>query len=258
MPIFHIVNSSLGGMGKSLFSQSLIHIHQKLDIAYVAFDADVETQNVYQMYPETTQLLEISDSQFRNTDIVYRVMETGQAIIVNLAASSTRAVEQWFKRDDLFRVVAELGRDYPSLSYQMVNWFLSDGSPSSLARYLDAVEGYGDLMVHVLVQNLGRSRFQDWERILKDPQIRTALALPYTRRMIFPKFIKPFGFDALGWTFERGLSATESERLAVLDRQRIATFLKQTRQSIESTELIDAPASRGVGFILGEADSQWL
>ncbi len=43
MPTLNLISGLLGGIGKSLFSRVLIHIHETEGISFVAMDADPQT-----------------------------------------------------------------------------------------------------------------------------------------------------------------------------------------------------------------------
>ncbi|MGG6267165.1 hypothetical protein ACQ4M3_13430 [Leptolyngbya sp. AN03gr2] len=246
MPKFHLINSALGGMGKSLLSQVMIHLHDDLALSYAAFDADVELLNVQERYPETTSALKISESEFRNTDAVYRSMEAGRHIIINLAASSTVALEQWFQRDRLFLVSRKLAARKDGFRYQFVNWFLSDGTPGSISKFQESVATYGDQMFHVFVQNWAKRAPDDWSRTFQDNRLRTLLEQDYITTAEFPCFLKPYGWDEMRLTFAQAISPNglEGEALPLLDRQRVASFVRGTQQNLQLTGLIDCPDIR--------------
>lgn len=264
MPKFHLMNSALGGMGKSLLCQVMIHIHEKSALPYITFDADVELLKVHELYPETTQPLKISEVEFKNTDAVYRSMEAGKTILVNLPASSTVALEKWFRRDRLFKVAQALASKKKSIRYRFVNWFLSDGSPGSLAKFQESVSTYGDSMVHVLVQNLSKRPLEGWGRTFQDDRLRSLLDLEHILTVHFPPFIKPSGWDEMGLTFAEAISCrgVNGEALHLLDRQRVASFVRVTEQNLQMTGLLDkatgaissqplpSPSRQAIDFLL--------
>lgn len=236
-------------MGKSLFMQVLIHLYQEMGTPYTAFDADTETRTVLERYPQVTQLLEISDSHFRNTDVVYERMEMGETVLVDLPSGSFQSVQNWFERDDLFRLIRDLRKHSPNLDYQVVHWFLSDVSPISLNKFIASVDYYQGRMEHVLVKNLGKIKAVDWEQFSEGASsqegdvdtLQAVLALDWVSEIVFPRLIKPYGFDRSNLTFAQALRTVNQKtpRLFVLDRQKVATFLKRTRQQLEQTNLLD-------------------
>lgn len=248
MPKLHLISGLLGGMGKSLFSRVVIHICESKGLSFVAMDADPQTYNVYKYYPHCTEKLEISKSDFKSTDRVFQTLETGKTIIINLAASSGAAVTSWFERDDLFNLLSEMGKDDPKLKYEIVNWFLSDGSELSIEQFLNVVkqfESHAHMMTHVLVRNLGKTDGCDaegWQRVMSGSKLKPVLELSHVRTIEFPRFLKPEGFDSIEFTFAQAMTlsgAGEGKTLNRLDRRRVTKFLTDTEANVVSLGLMD-------------------
>ncbi|MGG6267223.1 hypothetical protein [Leptolyngbya sp. AN10] len=229
MPKLHLINSHLGGMGKSLFSRVLLHLHGVLNIPVVAFDADFQTYNLYRCYPQITHQIKFSNAHPTKTDGIVSALETGQSVVVNLASNSGTAISDWLERDSIFEVLEELSEQNSLYRYELVNWFLSDGTAVSLAEFLSCVETYGKEMTQVLVQNLGRSQPGDWEKSIDDPALVQASQQTRVYRVALPRFYEPDGFNNFHCSFAEVL---EREELNLLDLQRVETFLEECQQMI--------------------------
>lgn len=246
MPTLNLISGLLGGIGKSLFSRVLIHIHETEGIPFVAMDADPQTYNVYKYYPHCTEKIEISTSNFKSTDRVFRALETGKTILINLAASSGKAVEDWLKRDDLFTLLEQLAEEDAKTRYSLINWFLSDGSELSLEQFDKTVKffaPYSSMVTHVLVKNLGKSTEEDWVRLQEKSDLKTVLANPNVQQTELPRFLKPEGFDSMPFTFAQALmkEGNGKNKLNLLDRTRVKKFLSSTQANIAALNLLDPP-----------------
>lgn len=240
MPDINVVGGRLGGVGKSTFSCCLIHIHQMLKIPYLAIDADPQTYNVHHFYPDTYKL-KFSEEDFDNADIVWETAsEQGKNIILNLAASSSEAVHQWLVQNNLLQLAADsVNANQPSERVRFVEWFLCDAGEFSVAQFIESVNTYGNQMTHVLVRNQGKSKPSAWERLEANSELQEVLKRPYVKQMDFPKFLKPTGYDAMQLTFAQAIDP-EAQKLKLLDRQRVVTFLRGTQDSVERLELLRA------------------
>lgn len=253
MPKLHLISGLLGGMGKSLFTRAMIHIYDSKGLSFIAMDADPQTYNVYKYYPRCTKKLEISTSNFKSTDQVFQTLETGKTIIINLAASSGAAITSWFERDDLFNLLSEMGKDDLKLQYDVVNWFLSDGSELSIEQFLSVIKQFeprASMMTHVLVRNLGKTDDCDaegWQRLMSLAPLKPVLDLSNVRSIEFPRFLKPEGFDSIEFTFAQAMTpegAGEGKRLNRLDRRRVIKFLSDAEANISALGLLDVPINK--------------
>ncbi|MGG6267231.1 hypothetical protein [Leptolyngbya sp. AN10] len=246
MPTLNLISGLLGGMGKSLFSRVMIHIHEKEGIPFIAFDADPQTYNVHKYYRYCVEPMEISESKEKGTDNVFKAMETGKTILINLAASSGQAVQDWFQRDDFFTLIEELAEESAKTRYRLINWFLSDASEISIEQFLQTVDQFEankDQVIHVLVKNLGKSTHEDWARAMSDELLQAALTLPNVHQMVFPRFLKPENFDGMKFTFAQAMTkeGVGSFKLNLLDRRRVTKFLTDTQSNSEALGLLDPP-----------------
>ncbi|MCU0549140.1 MAG: hypothetical protein MUC48_07310 [Leptolyngbya sp. Prado105] len=264
MPKLHLISGLLGGMGKSLFARTMIHIHESRGISFTAFDADPQSYNVHKYYPHCTERMEISKSDFKSTDRVIQTLEMGTAIIVNLASSSGAAITAWFERDDLFNLLKEMGKDDLRLQYELVNWFLSDGSELSIDQFLGTVkqfELYADTMTHVLVRNLGKidgCNAEGWTRMVEQEPLKPVFNASNVRSVEFPRFLKPEGFDGIEFTFAQAMLADragDGKRLNRLDRRRVIRFISDVEANVAALGLLDAPISKSKSKLDGAAKS---
>jgi len=237
MPKLHIINSHLGGMGKSLFSRVMLHLHQVMEIPVVAFDADFQSYNLHRYYPQITHQIKFSRTDYTNTDGIIAALEAGSSVVVNLSSNAGEMIAHWVERDAIADVLEELSEQDPLCHYELVNWFLSNGTSSSLEEFWRAINTYGQGMTQVLVRNLGRSQFGAWEKSDENLALILALQQAKVSQVVFPRFYQPSGFDDWHCSFADLL---EDEKLNLLDLQRVETFLEECQNSILELGLLFA------------------
>ena len=113
----------------------------------------------------------------------------------------------------------------------------------SLEDYATYPEGR---VIHVFVRNLHLATERQWREfgnVLETQQAgngkpwKALFALPHVKVMDFPKF-PPYErdkWDKLGWTFAQTIAA--SDHFHLLERQRVATFLKEFVRAIDALKL---------------------
>jgi len=259
MPNINIVDGRLGGVGKSLFSCCLIHIHQKLKLPYLAIDADPQTYNVHHFYSDTYKL-KFSEEDFDRADIAWEAStDEGKNVILNLAASSSELVYEWLTRNRLLQNAGKtLQQGDVSKHIRFINWFLCDASEFSVQQFMESVNTYTDQMTHVLVQNRGKGKESAWQQLLGDPefrlegnaQLKEILGRPYIKQIDFPKFFKPVGYDSKKLTFAQAINP-DSKELKFLDKQRVESFIEEVETNVTGlgllagTTAVEANAANG-------------
>lgn len=244
-PTIHLVDGSGGGRGKSLFTCAMAHYGQIHQYPIQLFDADeAHRYNVKKFYSDAIALV-LSEIEYQDLDQIWDALERELIPVVNLPAGSHGFVCDWFKRNGLLDLTK--GGE----SVRLVKWFLCNPSSQTLMLFeqsLDDYSDYSDRVVHVFVRNLHLATERQWREFTN--QLETAksargkpwksvFSSPQIKVMDFPKF-PPYERDrweSLGWTLATAIAP--SDQFHLLERQRIATFLKQLSQAIDSTQIWD-------------------
>lgn len=244
-PTIHLVDGSGGGRGKSLFTCAMAHYNQVHQYPVQLFDADeAHHYNVKKFYADAIALI-LSEIEYQDLDQIWNVVERGLIPVVNLPAGSHSFVSGWFKRAGLL----ELTQD--SEPIRLVKWFLCNPSPQTLTLFeqsLDDYSSYADRVTHVFVRNLHLATDRQWREFTSTLETaKTAAGKPWqlvfespqVKVIDFPKF-PPYERDrweSLGWSLAEAIAP--SDQFHLLERQRIATFLKQFSQAIDATQIWD-------------------
>jgi hypothetical protein len=154
----HFWGGESGGVGKSTCCRLMVHyLSEKLKREdFCPIDCDRTKPDVSNWYGGQlgerciTSLFSESEELSSEADaIIEKAMV--QDAIVNLPAQAFDSFKEWARRNALADVVKELG-------IVPVMWFVSDGTPSSLALFTDSMREFGSWMRHVWVRNYGREK----------------------------------------------------------------------------------------------------
>jgi hypothetical protein len=244
-PTIHLIDGSGGGRGKSLFTCAMAHYAQLHQYPIQLFDADeAHRYNVKKFYPEAIALV-LSEIEYQDLDQLWNAIERGLIPVVNLPAGSHSFVSDWFERNGL------LGLTKEGEPIRLVKWFLCNPSPQTLTLFEQSLDDYAndiDHVVHIFVRNLHLATDRQWREFTNTLETtksatgkpwQSVFESPQVRAIDFPKF-PPYErdhWDGLGWTLAKAIAP--SEQFHLLERQRIATFLKHFAQAIDSTQIWD-------------------
>lgn len=254
-PTIHIVDGSGGGRGKSLFTCAMAHYCQTHNYPVQLFDADdAHNYNVKKFYNDAVELV-LSEIEYQDLDKVWSSVEQHLIPLVNLPAGAHQFVYDWFKSNGLLELNPTADNGMSSEAgepVRLVKWFLCNPSQQTLELFERSLEDYAmhpeGRVIHIFVRNLHLATERQWREfsnVIETQQAsngkpwKTLFALPHIKIMDFPKF-PPYErdkWDKLGWTFAQ--TVTASDHFHLLERQRVATFLKEFTRAIDALTLWD-------------------
>ena len=244
-PTIHLVDGSGGGRGKSLFTCAMAHYAQLHQYPIQLFDADeAHRYNVKKFYQDAIALV-LSEVEYQDLDRIWNAIEQGLIPVVNLPAGSHSFVSDWFEQNGL------LGLMKDGEPIRLVKWFLCNPSPQTLALFEQSLDNYAnhaDRVTHVFVRNLHLATDRQWREFTtmletaksaKGKPWQAVFASSQVKVIDFPKF-PPYERDrweSLSWTLAQAIAP--SDQFHLLERQRIATFLKHFAQAMDKTQIWD-------------------
>lgn len=245
MARIHLVGGEKGGVGKSLFCCCLAYYCDQHNIEYHLVDTDPLNPDVGQIYSgitdihfrATEEMAVINSKQAAKVDQIFEMAIT-KPVLVNLPANVHDSVSYWILSNGLLENesdwLSETGVD-------ICQWFLTNGSYTSINLFLESLKTYKGKLPHILVRNRGLN--QDWEsvdqredflRAKKEYEFSEILlpALRATERDYIEEHQLPF------------VLVFEDPAIPVLSRQRLRNFLRLVEEELATTNMINADESR--------------
>lgn len=226
MATINLVNSLVGGTGKSVFCSLLYEYfcqpHVNIEVELI--DTDRVNPDVGRKYFPTEYLngpkLYFSENpkEADKSDLIYeKALLTD--LLINLSGDSSIAFSNWLLKNRIL--------DLKQVNF--VNWFVCDGSDKSIRAFKNFVNKYQDSMTHILVKNSrtesGWNCSEDREglelsREIASYKIKT-IKIPYLVDMSQIEYLKePF------------YSAIDSSNLQLVESQRTKVFLRESFKAI--------------------------
>jgi hypothetical protein len=229
MPRIHLVDGEKGGVGKSLFTRVMVQYAIDNKLEHTLVDADITNQDVKRFYDYAVDA-EFSEAVNKGdrADVIFELARK-KPVIVNLPANVFPKVNNWIKNGRLLEVADKYGVD-------ICKWFICDGGFESIDLFKQSINLYKDKMLHVFVKNSGKT--DDWS-FLKDNSEFKDLCQKREKTLKIIEFplLYPgdrYFIDSNKFRFD---AKEIEETMPIMSQQRLSTFLSESNQAIESTQM---------------------
>jgi hypothetical protein len=259
-----IFGSEKGGMGKSIVASVAAEQMTAADVPFYLIDADASTPNVgltyrpdfYQQFrdrSETKKNLPQSlynpsgtatlaperivftgrDDDYFLADRVFEMARQRDVMIVLPSQVATHA-NRWLHQNDVVGMLAD-----PDNKIKFVYYFVTNGTPESLALFEESVEAFGGQIPHVLVKNLGAATNIRWNRFDEDGKVQALLDKYGFQSIYFPEIlIAPEDKNKILSEYISWGDALASEWIPFSTKRRLTKCLREATQALGSTGLI--------------------
>jgi CO dehydrogenase nickel-insertion accessory protein CooC1 len=224
MSQIHFIGGEKGGVGKSVLARLLAQYHIDREWPFRAFDSDRSHGAMMRFYADYSAPIALDD--FADADqLMEAALERPQAILVDLAAQTSRPLFQWMDENDLLGLAAEQGVD-------VVLWHVMDDGADGVRLLEQLFETFGDAARYVVVKNLGRgkdfSAFETSEarasaRSLGAPVIELPELHAATMRKVDHR-------DLSFWAAANNAEAG----LGLMERQRVKVWLRKAYRELDA------------------------
>lgn len=229
MARIHLIDGEKGGVGKSLFTRVMVQYAIDNKLEHTLVDADITNQDVKRFYDYAVDA-EFSEAVNKGdkADIIFELARE-KSVIVNLPANVFPKVNNWIKNGRLLEVADKYGVD-------ICKWFVCDGGFESIDLFKQSIDLYKDKMLHIFVKNLGKT--DDWS-FLKDNLEFKDLCKKHEKTLKIIKFpmLYPgdrYFIDSNKFRFD---AKEIEETMPIMSQQRLSTFLSESNQAIETTQM---------------------
>ncbi len=215
----HFIGGEKGGVGKSLTARLLAQYFIDNQLAFIGFDTDQSHGTFSRFYADFASPIIVED--FDSLDEIVATAEEHRDIdiIVDLAAQTSRKLEQWMDDSGIFDIFAEL-------DYQVYLWHVMDDGADSmrlLERLLDK-HPHTDAQFVVLC-NMGRGENFDAAKqshTFAKASARNASFI--TLNKLQPRLMQKLDFnDYSFWA-----AANNTDAMSITERQRIKVWLNHS------------------------------
>ncbi|MEL6165901.1 MAG: mobilization protein MobD-like protein [Cyanobacteria bacterium J06628_3] len=229
MARIHLIDGEKGGVGKSLFTRVMVQYAIDNKLEHTLVDADITNQDVKRFYDYAVDA-EFSEAVNKGdkADIIFELARK-KPVIVNLPANVFPKVNNWIKNGRLLEVADKYGVD-------ICKWFVCDGGFESIDLFKQSIDLYKDKMLHIFVKNLGKT--DDWSFLKDNPSFKE-LYKKHEKTLKIIKFpmLYPgdrYFIDSNKFRFD---AKEIEETMPIMSQQRLSTFLSESNQAIESTQM---------------------
>jgi hypothetical protein len=263
-----LFGGEIGGIGKSMVAR--VAVEQKIAAkqSFYLIDADASTPNVgltyekamYEKFMTEGILAEddlpptLGSVNSKSPPVLYeQITFTGDAksylaadkillmanvkdVIVVLPSQVSVYVNRWFEQNDIAGMLADADN-----KIELCYFFVTNGTPESIALFIESVEYYEGKIPHVLVKNLGAMTNIDWKWFDRDKQAANVLTKHGFKSIDFPELVilPEIKTEIISKNIPFG-EAMKSDWMPFPSKRRIGTWLEKATQALASSSYLPA------------------
>jgi hypothetical protein len=198
-------------------------------------DADNELQNSVALSSAPQRQITFTGSakSYFEADQILVLAETKDVIVV-LPSQVATYVNLWIKQNDIVGMVED-----PNNTIDVYKFFVTNGTPESLALFAKSVETCKGKITHVLIKNHGATTNINWSWFDRDKKATTILEQYGFKVVDFPELLVIA--DVKTKTISENIpfgDALKAEWMPSPSKRRITSWLKEATISLASTGLV--------------------
>lgn len=229
MTHIHLIGGEKGGVGKSLAARLLAQYFIDRQWPFLGFDSDKSHGALLRFYADYTSPVVIDRYESLDSIIESAGADRERRVLVDLAAQTQAALNQWMDESDLLALAAELEL---GIRY----WHVMDAGRDSVDLLRGLLDRFGDRLDYVLVLN--QIRGDDFGILEQSGQKQRALDLGarimHLKRLHEPAMLRIDATSNSFWAATQGGAASD---LGIMDRQRVKLWMKHAYQQFDDLNL---------------------
>jgi cellulose biosynthesis protein BcsQ len=221
----HFIGGEKGGVGKSVTCRLLTQYaidHQK---PVTIYDADLSHGAMIRYYHDFSHPLDFNDPSQADS-MIEKMLEADEDVIIDLAAQTSKNLNQWMDETGLPELSRELG-------IQLYFWHVMDDGSDSLNLLQQLLNHFDDIPHYIIVKNLARgSDFSLLQKQLDQYQDQynfSVINLPALNSAVMRKIDH---ISASFWSAANNSDKSLGPVLGLLERQRVKVWLNKAYQEI--------------------------
>jgi hypothetical protein len=212
----HFIGGEKGGVGKSLTARLLAQYFIDNQLPFIGFDTDQSHGTFSRFYADFASPIIVEDFDSLDEIVATAEEQPNIDIIVDLAAQTSRKLEQWIADSGIFEIFTEL-------EYKVYLWHVMDDGADSM-RLLDRLlEKHSNANAQFIVlSNMGRGEnFDAAKQSATFAKARERNAKFITLNKLQPRLMQKVDFS----NYSFWAAANNTEAMSITERQRIKVWL---------------------------------
>lgn len=229
MAQIHFIGGEKGGVGKSLVARILAQYLIDHERPFLGFDTDKSHGALMRFYAGYASPIVVDRYESLDAIVEAAAADPKRSILVDLAAQTQDALNQWMDDSGLLELSSEMGL---AITY----WHVMDSGRDSVDLLKKLLDRFGSRLNYVLVQNHIRGDNFD----LLDASGEKRRALELHARIIDIKRLHEAAMTKIDNHSSSFWSATQSNdahALGILERQRVKMWLKNAYSEIDTLQV---------------------
>lgn len=226
MAHIHFIGGEKGGVGKSLVARILAQYLIDHERPFLGFDTDKSHGALMRFYAGYASPIVVDRYESLDAIVEAAAADPKRSILVDLAAQTQDALNQWMDDSGLLELSSEMGL---AITY----WHVMDSGRDSVDLLKKLLDRFGSRLNYVLVQN--QIRGDNFDMLDASGEKQRALALH--ARIIAIKRLHEAAMTKIDNHSSSFWSATQSNdahALGILERQRVKMWLKNAYSEIDT------------------------
>lgn len=227
----HFVGGEKGGVGKSVLARLLAQYWIDRAVDFQAFDTDRSHGALLRHYAGYAEPIEVD--RMEDFDQIVEAIDGGvEEVVVDLAAQTERALEEWIDAGEVFELLDRLG-------HEVWYWYVIDDGKDSIRLLSALLDRLAAPVRLVCVRNQGRAReFRLFDDAKLDARIAArggdVIDLPSIHALSMHKID---AYDKSFWAAIHNVDPDEGPCLTRMERQRAKIAIGRAHAEIR--RLID-------------------
>lgn len=234
----HLVGGEKGGVGKSVLARLLVQYWIDRAVAFDAFDTDRSHGALLRYYPGYATPIDVD--RMEELDRIVDAVDDGvEEVVVDLAAQTERALNEWIDAGDVIALLDRLGH---SVWY----WYVIDDGKDSVQLLSALIDRLPEAVTLVCVRNRGRARdFQLFDESKLSARIAARHGFEIELPSLHARSMQKIdAYDKSFWAAIHNVDPSEGPCLTRMERERAKIAIRRAHAAFR--ELLD-PGLEGGG-----------
>ncbi len=224
MSRIHFIGGEKGGVGKSMTARLLAQYYIDQELAFIGFDSDQSHGTFSRFYNEFASPVILSEDESLDSILETVENQPESDIIVDLAAQTSKRLNEWIDEADVFGIFDELG-------HEAYLWHVMDDGADAVGLLEQSLARYSQPELQfVVVMNYGRGEnFDKFKETSAFENAKTRNAFFFELAKLQTKLTQKIDFN----NYSFWAAANNRAEMGIAERQRAKVWLKRNYDQLE-------------------------